>query len=212
MKNYNLSDRQLLIIIFSVILATAISLASDLMYFTYYKVHLFYNFSLIFSGAALTYPITFAITDMIATLTRKRLSIYIGIFIVIADGVFSIIPKFSHLSSYNPKIKELQIDYSAVYQLSGSIWNLWFTGVVASTITVIAEILLFSYIVKKICKNVGVAIVLSTALTLAVHNAILDWHMLRDIRIILGNYTLNVLVVSIYAIIISFLLKKKNNK
>ncbi len=208
----NISTKKVYFIIFGVIIATAASLSSDLSYFTYYKLDI-YNFSLVFAGSALTYPILFAVTDMIASQVSKQMAIFIGLMIIIADGLFSNIPMLSHVLenvAYTPDIS-LGKYSEDVFSFAPKLSELWYMGFIASSITIIVEITIFSFILKKI-NNTGLSIVLSTALTLLAHNAILDWHMIGDIHIILGNYFLNILVVAIYATIIHYISKTKNSQ
>ena len=204
----NISSKKFYLIILGVVIATAASLSSDLSYFTYYKLD-FHQFSLIFAGSAITYPIIFAVTDMIASQVSKHMAIFIGLTIIVADGIFSNIPMMSHVLesvAYTPDIS--LSEYSKdVFSFAPKLSELWYMGFIASTITVIAEITIFSFFIKKI-NNTGLSIVISTALTLFVHNAILDWHMIGDVQIILGNYLLNIIVVTVYAAIIHYISKK----
>ena len=206
----NISTKKLYLIIFGVIIATAASLSSDLAYFTFYKLDI-YEFSIVFAGSALTYPLIFAVTDMIASQVNKRLAIFIGLAIIIADGVFSNIPMlFNHLDSiaYTPDIA-LSKYSNDILSFAPKLSELWYVGFMASIVTVIAEISIFTFIVRRI-NHTALSIIVSTALTLFAHNLILDWHMLKDINIIAGNYLLNMIVVSIYAVSIHIITKNKN--
>ena len=207
---HHISTKKLYLLIFGVIIATAASLSSDLSYFTFYKLDI-YKFSLVFAGSAITYPLIFAVTDMIASQVSKKLAIFIGLAIIIADGIFSNIPMlFHHLDSiaYTPDIA-LSKYSNDVLSFAPKLSELWYVGFMASIVTVIAEISIFTFIIRRI-NNTAISIIVSTALTLLAHNTILDWHMIKDVNIIAGNYLLNMLVVTIYAISIHIITKNKN--
>lgn len=209
MQDQGLTNKQFLLIITGVIFATGTSLTSNLTYFNIYKVDLF-GFDFIFSTSAITWPLAFAVLDMIAAKMNKYTAIYISIMISIVDGYFSTVPMLPHIfiehnycpgANMNPYINYM-------YNLAPKIFELWWFGMIATIITSIAEILLFSFLIKNLFKSVALSIIVSTAITLAFHNIILDFIMVGNMRFILGNYIINVIVVTIYALIVSYIIKK----
>lgn len=210
MQLQGLTNRQFLLIITGTIFATGTSLASDLTYFNIYKINIFGSI-FIFSTSAITWPLAFAVFDLIAAKMNKYIAIYISIMICIINGYFSSIPMLPHiLTEYNycPE-PSLEPYINHMYNLAPKLFELWWFGIIASIITSIAEILLFSLLIKNFFKSIAISIISSTAITLAFHNLILDWHMVGNWRFIIGNYIVNVTVVTIYAFIVSYIIKKR---
>ncbi|AJI57701.1 putative membrane protein [Francisella philomiragia] len=198
------------------IVGIAVSLACNLVYFFWYKIDVF-GYTFIFSLAGFFYPITFAVVDLIAYLKKGFFPIFIAIVMRLADGLFSNIPSLSETfqnHAYMPpdSLKHLS---NSVTALAPNLSSLWYHGVIVSTITVVTEILIFKKILK-IFNNAPLAIIMATSLTIFVHNMLLDYSMLKSFdnhwNIIFGNYILNILMVSLYALIVAVILKvRKQN-
>lgn len=207
----NRSELDIYIISTVCMIGVAVSLACNLVYFFWYKIDIF-GYTFIFSLAGFFYPITFAVVDLIAYLKKGFFPLFIAVIMRLADGLFSNIPSLSEAFqnyAYMPpdSLKNLS---DSVITLAPSLSKLWYHGVIASTITVITEILIFRKILK-VFNNAPLAIIVATSLTIFVHNMLLDYTMLKSFdnhwNIIFGNYFLNVLMVSFYALIVAVIIK-----
>lgn len=201
-----MNNREILVIILISSISLSLSLTSNLLYFSGHIIK-FDTFSLVFTSAALTYPITFALSDFFAYLTNRKTGIMVGIIFIIADGIFCSALQLNYLIAQNNFYSldsNFEILSNAMLLISSPIFKLWYFGILASIVTVTIEVLIFSRVMKKI-NNYILSVVLSTAVTLALHNSILDYNMLKSYdgfwHLIIGNYIVNMLTVSLYAII-----------
>lgn len=209
-KLYNASE--LFIIVFSISILISVSVACNLLYFFWFQKTLL-GYNLIFSLAAFFYPLKFALLDLINKLTTYRFAIIVAIIITITDGIFSSIPMLSHVFPNYRYVAEDSLSNisNAVYILSPHIFKLYYSGILSSLITLFFELYLFNQIIKRI-KNLPISIIISTALTLLAHNLILDYSVLREYancwNIIIGNYIVNLIVVTGYALVVCFITKR----
>jgi len=209
-RDYN--SNEVLTITIAVSTLIAVSLACNLLYFSWFEISIF-DVKLMFALSALFYPLKFALLDLINRITTYKFAIKVAIIITLADAIFSTIPLLSQaFPSYKYMPQDSLINLSdAVHLLGPQIFGLFYHGLIASFTTLMLEIYLFNIIIKKI-NNLPIAIIISTLLTLFVHNLVLDYSMLRNYadhwNIIIGNYAINSFVVIVYALIIYFATKR----
>ncbi|MGQ4002833.1 hypothetical protein QIW49_06305 [Francisellaceae bacterium CB300] len=193
------------------VIGMAVALACNLVYFFWYKIDLF-GYTLIFSLAGFFYPLTFAVVDLIAYLKKGFFPIFIAVIMRLGDGIFSNIPMLTGIAkehSYIPHDSLSRLP-DAVITLAPNLSSLWCNGVLASTATVIIEIIIFRKLLKHL-NNAPIAIIVATSITILVHNMLLDYSMLKTYdnhwNIIIGNYFMNVLMVCIYASLVAVIIK-----
>ena len=149
----------------------------------------------------------YAISDLIVLLSNRTLGSAIAIFGIMCDGFFSgVISKISTLSIPVTMSTPELLNTNSVNAFGSRMWSLFYHGAAAATIAAIIEILLFVFIFKK-SRNFIISTVTSVAITLIFHNIINDYQMLKhepDVwRIIIDNWIMNVIIIFIYACIIS---------
>lgn len=205
------SNGYLILLILTVSIGLSISLACDLIYFVYYHGS-FAGINYTFAASGMLYPLVFATCDLAAFITNKTVGVVTGIVFVVADGVFSFsiyfAAKIAVGYSASPDLEPIT---NAISTIAPRLIDLWLYGCVAQIITIIFEIVVFASIIKRF-NHFALAVIISTALTLFIHNIVLDYMMLKDYtdhwKIILGNYSMNIIMVSIYATIIAVAVKK----
>lgn len=169
-----------------------------------------------FSAAALVYPLIYILSDLMVYFESKTKAIIVVIVGVLCDGFFSYAMFMSHLlpQSYGITGNEL-LHSRAVDVISPLLPQLWYHGIIATLIAGVAEILLFSYLFKRV-KLFGVSTIISVAIVIAIHNVILDYAILKDypdvIWRITSNYLLNIFVVIIYTLLISLVIIFRTKK
>ena len=213
MKNEK-SDIDIYLIATLCVIGMAVALACNLVYFFWYKIDVL-GYTLIFSLAGFFYPLTFAVVDLIAYLKKGFFPIFIAIVMRLGDGLFSNIPMLTDVAKNHAYIPHDSLNKlpDAVITLAPNLASLWYTGVLASTVTVIIEIIIFRKILKHL-NNAPIAIVIATSITILMHNMLLDYSMLKNYEnhwsIIIGNYFMNMLMVCIYACLVAVVIKVRS--
>jgi uncharacterized PurR-regulated membrane protein YhhQ (DUF165 family) len=169
-----------------------------------------------FSAAALIYPLIYILSDVLVYLENRNKAIIVVIIGIICDGLFSYALSLSHMLPHAQAMAPNEALHSNAIDIIAPLMPaLWYHGILATLIAGIAEILLFSFLLKRI-KNFGLSTVISVATTIAIHNATLDYQILKEypdvMWRIISNYSLNMTVVIIYTIIISIILSVRKKQ
>jgi uncharacterized PurR-regulated membrane protein YhhQ (DUF165 family) len=169
-----------------------------------------------FSTAAFIYPLIFILSDVMAYVENRGKAIFVVFIGVACDAFFSYALYSASLFPMAHGMAPTEVIHSNAIDVIGHLMpSLWYHGVIASLIAGTAEILIFSWLLKKI-KNFALTTIISVAITLAVHNTIMDYQILKEypdaIWRILSNYTLNMTVVIVYTLIIATILFIRNKR
>ena len=101
--------------------------------------------------SSLIFPAIYIISDVITYLTSRKSAICVILFGILCDGVFSY--STSYVASLDiPSISSVnQITIlNAVNHVSYQMWLLYYSGVFAAMIAAIGEVILFSFLFKKV--------------------------------------------------------------
>lgn len=160
--------------------------------------------------SAFVFPAIYVMSDVITALSNRKLAITIIIIGAVCDGIFSFaVDSITSLRIPN-NISGLQaLNTQYINHLGPQVWSLYYHGVIASVVTAIVEVFIFSFVLKK-SKNFFIATITGVIITLLIHNTITDYPLLRldpdAWKIIFNGIFVNVSIMVIYASIVSTIL------
>lgn len=168
------------------------------------------GFNFICTGAAFLYPIIYILTDAIAFISTRKIAILLVMFSTLCDGLYSLLSYAVTTLSMPLNLSDIELAHNNAINIIGAhILKLFIHGFLASVIAAIVELLIFIYFLGKLHSFI-LSTMTSIIITLAVHNTITDSIMLRNGPnkwfIIVTNLGLNITIMLIYSIIISFLI------
>lgn len=103
------------------------------------------------SSYVLMFFIICTLSNLISTITNRKLAIYIIITGIICEGVFSLlIHSVTTLPIPNHMTTAQQLYTRSINDIGAQIWDLFYYGVTAKLISNISEIIVFNYLTKKI--------------------------------------------------------------
>lgn len=211
-KQLNLKNElPLLLLLFFSMLYVTLKVICNPLFFRQIEFTLtFINYSVNLTGAAFVYSFIYIISDIIVLLSNRRYAIFIILFGIVCDGLFSYIMYFTSTISTPPFLSNMILmNTLAVNTIGANMWSLFYHGLLAASIAAVAELLIFSILYKKI-HSFFVSTVTSVIVTLISHNLFNDYFMLKDNPehwgLIIHNLTVNIIIMVIYATIISTIL------
>ncbi len=192
-----------------------LKLTCNPLFFRQIEIHFwFINYDLKVVSSALTYPLIYVISDLIVLISNRRSAIFIVLTGILCDGIFSFAWHFISTIDIPQVMTSTElIKTTAINTIGIDVWRLFYHGLLASTITAIAELLIFSTLYTKI-KSFFLSTVISVIITLTFHNIILDYQMLKNEPdawfLIMHSLSINITIMTIYAFSVSTFLKIKS--
>lgn len=205
-------DKAMLLLLLLSMMYATLKITCNPLFFRQIEFNLYFiDYTLKLTGSALVYSFIYVISDLITLLSNRRFAIFIILFGITCDGLFSYI--FHHLSTVDiPSVMSATelLKTNSFNVLGADIWKLFSHGLIAATVASIGEVLLFALIYQKV-NNFFISTTLSVIITLLCHNLITDYPMLKHEpdawNLIAHNLLINISIMIIYASIISLFLK-----
>lgn len=163
------------------------------------------NYQFKITCAILVFPLTYILSDGITVITNRKIAIIIIMFGIICDGIFSCVINFISLFSLPHQMSSTELlNTQSINNIGGQMWKLYYYGVIASAVASIFEVIIFSFLYKKI-KIFFISTVISIVLIITVHNLITDYYTLsseKDVwQIVLHNWMMNISFMLIYILL-----------
>jgi len=177
-----------------------------------------FGYDLLVTQSAFTYGLVFVMTDLCAAVFGLRQAYIIILFAMLMDGIYSFgiysVSFFSIPSTIDPQYLDVT---QAIHTLSMPTLTLFSGGAIASLITYLAEVTLFSFLFKRVFKeNLFLSSTVAIASTILFHNLILYPIAINDKanlwKYFWGNFILDMAFVIVYTLICSFFFKRGNRK
>ena len=160
-------------------------------------------------SSAFVYPSIYVVSDALVALSNRRIAIIVAIIGIVCDGLFSFSTFFVTNLAMPVITGAQQANTFYINQLGPHVWELYYHGLAAATTAAIAEIVIFSFILKR-SGNFFISTISSVIITLLAHNTVTDYPMLKSDpdawKIIFNGLGMNISIMAIYAAIISVLL------
>jgi len=204
-------DTPLLLLLFLSMLYITLKVICNPLFFRQVEFYLeFIDYHAKLTCSAFIYSLIYVLSDMIVVISNKRFAIFIIIFGVLCDGLFTGIVHFVSTIDVPSVMSNTElIKTAAVNTLGSDMWRFFSHGLFASVAAAIAELLIFAYLYKKI-NSFFVSTVTSVVITLVTHNVILDYPMLKHEPdfwlLIMHNLAVNISIMIMYAAIVSIFL------
>ncbi len=157
---------------------------------------------------------------MIAFMKGRYIAIIVIITATLCDGIFSYVIYFASqtiIPNFTANDIEDLHNTLAINHIAVQLPKLWHNGIIASLVTAIVEVIIFTTLLKKI-KNFAVSTIFSVSIILITHNIILDHQMLKSFddqweKIFTGLF-LNMILVVIYALLVQIFISfyKKSSR
>lgn len=155
------------------------------------------------------YPLLYVLCDILSVLLDKKLIATVVLMGTFCDGLYSFLTFLMSNLPVPHITKPGELNFiNATNLISSKMWVLYYKSVFASIITTFAEVVLFTFILKKI-KNINFSIILSVTTVIVVHNLILNYPMLKHYgdaaHMIICGATIEILFLIFYTYIVSFI-------
>ena len=203
--------------IFIVMLLVTAKLMCNPLFMNRIGINLF-GYDLLVTQSAFTYGLVFVMTDLCAAVFGLKQAYIVVLFATMMDGLYSFgiysVSFFSIPASIHPQYLDVT---QAIHTLAVPTFTLFSGGVIASLITYLAEVTLFSFLFKKVFKdNLFLSSTIAIASTILFHNLILYPIAMNDKanlwKYFWGNFILDMAFVIVYTLICSFFFKRGKRK
>ena len=193
-------------------------LLSNALFMNHISINLHFT-TLHITQSAMTYGFVFIILDAIFYICGKKIAIIIIFLGMLMDALYSYGVYSTHFFTAPEGLTLHQnILTISIKQLSVPTWSLYYNGLVASIITYLAELFIFSFVINRIFKNqFFLSSILSVGITLFTHNLYLYYKMFGQYddfhEILISNYLFDMTFIIIYSLLVSislFLNRIKN--
>lgn len=208
----NIKAEQNYLLVFFIMLYVTCKVVCNVLFFRQIELSCF-GHSIKIVGSALIFPFIYILSDAIIYLSNKKTVIFVIIFGLICDCIFSIsIYQIANFSiPQNMTSSELLLTQAA-NMIGIKMWQLFYQGLIASFIAAILEVIIFTKLYKFL-KSFILSTITSVFITLLCHNIINDYNMLSqedDVwTLIIDNLAINISIVVIYVLLMSALMKMK---
>ncbi|TNF65469.1 MAG: hypothetical protein EP298_12160 [Gammaproteobacteria bacterium] len=195
------------VFLFAIMFYVTCKITTDPLFFRTHMFH-FFDYSMLISFSAFIFPLVYVLSDLIVFLKGRLIAIYVVLIGTFCDGFFSYSVYASSFFS-QPTFPAEQVQQAsrsyAVDTLSSGFPPLWYHGLIASIITAIVEVIIFSFFLKKL-KRFSSATIISISITLISHNLFLDYPMVKAGYMtwsrVINNLIFEISIIIVYAIII----------
>lgn len=200
-QTQNIEDFKFYVLIMLSMLFVTLKLTGNPLFFRYTIINIPHiNYSYKCTCTVFEFPIIYIISDIITVFAGKKFATKLVILGMICDGLSSyFITTTENVFSNENKI--LPFTY---------MWTFFYHGVVGSLIANIGELLIFSYLLKKL-NSFFISTTLSSAIIIFIHNVITDYSVMKHdpegISIFLNNFLSEIFIVFIYTATIVLIAK-----
>lgn len=194
-------------VILTLLLYMTLKLACDPLFFRTIEITIF-GHSFMSMASSTIFSSTYALSDMIAFMKGRYIAIMVIIAATLCDGIFSYLIYFAGQMKI-PNFTAHDVgdlnNTLAINHIAEQLPKLWHNGIIASLVTAIIEVIIFTTLLKKI-KNFAISTICSVSIVLITHNILLDHQMLKSFddqwEKIFTGFFLNMILVIIYALLV----------
>ncbi|AIT09972.1 hypothetical protein LO80_08325 [Candidatus Francisella endociliophora] len=178
----------------------------------------FFGYDLLITQSAFTYGLVFVMTDLCAAVFGLKQAYIVILLATLMDGLYSFgVYSVSFFAMPENIGENYQAAIHAIHTLSHPTILLFTGGMIASIITYMAEVTLFSMLFKKVFKNnLFWSSVVAIATTILLHNLVLYPIAIDDKanlwKYYWGNFSLDMLFVIIYTFICNLFFRRNQIK
>lgn len=207
------SDRGLdIVVVVLVMLYISLRITCNILFFRPIDFHIpIMGYQIKVISSVFLYPLLYVICDLLSVISSKKLIIVIILTGTFCDGLYSFLTYIISTCSLPHLTKPNELNFiNAANLIAPRMWVLYYKSVLASIITTFAEVILFTFILKKI-RNINFSIIISVATVIIVHNLILNYPMLKRYgnasNMIISGATIEIIFLIFYTYVVSFIKK-----
>lgn len=166
------NENRVILLVFIVVILIAIRISINILFFNQISFS-FFGSDIIFRQSALLYGSVFIIFNIITYLYGAKLATFLSIISSSSEILFAFLVYSANFVCIDESANQVGNQTRAIIELSEPLLKLTLSGALASLITYIAEIYIFSIILKVFDKNILLVSFFSIFITILTHDLIM---------------------------------------